>query len=537
MTQSEHIKLIEEYNALRAELDAAREEMKATLEKLSVQMERNSALENEVASLKDQLYWLRKKVFGKMSEKNLPVDPMQLNLFETEPMSEEEQAELRKAVEQQEQTITRTITVSKPARKPIDTTRLPVEEIDIYPDGTTTPDGSLKDEYVEIGTEETLRMETVPARVYVVKTIRHKVMLRSDVADRNPEDRRIMTPALPLAPISKCMAGASVLTDIIIGKYMYHLPFYRQIQQYREYGVSLNDSTVGGWYEAAVEKLKLLYDLLRHKILSSEYIQVDESVIPVLDDEKHRARKGYEWCVRDGLTGDVMFYYDRGSRSGRVARELLGGYRGYAQTDGYEVYEQFEPMEGITMCGCWAHARRKFVDALDENKALASEALYYISRLYAVESKADDGGLTPEQRLALRKEESYPVIRAFERWMQASYPKVSLQSRMGRAIAYTYSLLPRLSRYVNDGRINIDNNLIENAIRPLALGRKNYLFCGNDASAYRAAIVYSLIGTCKAAGVEPRLWMEDVLRRIPYYERDGRDMSDLLPREWVKRKE
>ena len=217
MTQSEHIKLIEEYNALRAELDAAREEMKATLEKLSVQMERNSALENEVASLKDQLYWLRKKVFGKMSEKNLPVDPMQLNLFETEPMSEEEQAELRKAVDQQEQTITRTITVSKPARKAIDTTRLPVEEIDIYPDGTTTPDGSLKDEYVEIGTEETLRMETVPARVYVVKTIRHKVMLRSDVADRNPEDRRIMTPALPLAPISKCMAGASVLTDIIIG--------------------------------------------------------------------------------------------------------------------------------------------------------------------------------------------------------------------------------------------------------------------------------------------------------------------------------
>lgn len=537
MTQSEHIKLIEEYNALRAELDAAREEMKATLEKLSVQMERNSALENEVASLKDQLYWLRKKVFGKMSEKNLPVDPMQLNLFETEPMSEEEQVELRKAVEQQEQTITRTITVSKPARKPIDTTRLPVEEINIYPDGTTTPDGSLKDEYVEIGTEETLRMETVPARVYVVKTIRHKVMLRSDVADRNPEDRRIMTPALPLVPVSKCMAGASVLTDIIIGKYMYHLPFYRQIQQYREYGVSLNDSTVGGWYEAAVEKLKLLYDLLRHKILSSEYIQVDESVIPVLDDEKHRARKGYEWCVRDGLTGDVMFYYDRGSRSGRVARELLGGYHGYAQTDGYEVYEQFEPMEGITMCGCWAHARRKFVDALDENKTLASEALYYISRLYAVESKADDGGLTPEQRLALRKEESYPVIRAFERWMQASYPKVSLQSRMGRAIAYTYSLLPRLSRYVNDGRINIDNNLIENAIRPLALGRKNYLFCGNDASAYRAAIVYSLIGTCKAAGVEPRLWMEDVLRQIPYYERDGKDMSDLLPREWVKRKE
>ncbi|MBO7417128.1 MAG: IS66 family transposase [Bacteroidaceae bacterium] len=534
MTQSEHIKLIDKYNALKAELDAAREGMKAALEKLSVQMEKNSALEDEVASLKDQLYWLRKKVFGKMSEKNLPVDPRQLNLFETGPMSEDEQAELRKAVTQQEQTITRTITVSKPSRKPIDTTRLPVEEINIYPDGTTTPEGALKDGYVEIGTEETLRMETVPARVYVVRTIRHKVMLRSD-AGKYPEDRMILTPSLPPAPISKCIAGASVLTDIIVGKYMYHLPFYRQIQQYREYGVSLNDSTVGGWYEAAVEKLKLLYDLLRQKILSSEYIQVDESVIPVLDDERHKARKGYEWCVRDGLTGDVMFYYDRGSRSGRVARELLGGYRGFAQTDGYEVYDQFESMEDITMCGCWAHARRKFADALKENRTLSSEALYYISRLYAVESKADDEGLKPEKRMELRREKSYPVIQAFEKWMQTRFPQVSPQSRMGKAIAYTYALLPRLSRYVNDGRINIDNNLIENAIRPLALGRKNYLFCGNDASAYRAAIVYSLIGTCKAAGVEPRLWMEDALRQIPYYERDGRDLADLLPREWAKR--
>lgn len=534
MDQSEHIKLIEENMRLNAELESSRQKMMSVLEKFSAQMDKISALESEVASLKDQLYWLRKKMFGKMSEKNLPVDPMQLNLFETESLTDEEQKELDKAVEEQEQTITRTITVSKPSRKPIDTTRLPVEEINIYPDGTTAEDGSLKDEYVEIGTEETLRMETVPAKVYVVKTIRHKVMLRSGAIDKYPEDRRILTPALPLVPIAKCMAGASVLTDIIINKFMYHLPFYRQIQQYREYGVSLNDSTVGGWYEAAVEKLKLLYDLLRRRILSSEYIQVDESVIPVLDDEKHKARKGYEWCVRDGLTGDVMFYYDRGSRAGRVARELLGGYHGYAQTDGYEVYDEFEHRDGITMCGCWAHARRKFADALEENKKLASEALYYISQLYAVESKADDGKLKPGQRMALRKEKSYPVILAFERWMQASYPKVSVQSRMGRAIAYTYALLPRLSRYVNDGRINIDNNLIENAIRPLALGRKNYLFCGNDASAYRAAIVYSLIGTCKAAGVEPRQWMEDVLRQMPYYERDGRDLAELLPREWAK---
>lgn len=194
-----------------------------------------------------------------------------------------------------------------------------------------------------------------------------------------------------------------IVTDVMKrDPYMYHLPFYRQIQQYREYGVSLNDSTVGGWYEAAVEKLKLLYNLRRHKILSSKYIQV-------------------------------------------------------------------------------------------------------------------------------RKEESYPVIRAFERWMQASYPKVSLQSRMSRAIAYTYSLLPRLSRYVNDGRINIDNNLIENAIRPLALGRKNYLFAGNHDAAIRAAIIYSLFSSCKAARVDTRIWLEDVLVRLPGYKGD---LAGLLPSNW-----
>ena len=149
--------------------------------------------------------------------------------------------------------------------------------------------------------------------------------------------------------------------------------------------------------------------------------------------------------------------------------------------------------------GCWAHTRRKFTEALDENKVLATQALCHIGKLYKIESEADEAGLSIEERKEKRIWESYPVILEFERWMQDAYLKVLPKSRTGKAIEYTFSLLPRLSRYINDGRVNIDNNLIENAIRPLALGRKNYLFCGNDALAYRAAIVYSLIGTCKSA--------------------------------------
>lgn len=492
----------------------------------------------EIKKLSDTLLWLRRKVFGKMSEKNLPLDPDQLLLFEQEHLTDEERARLDKEVEAAEQQMTKTITVKvKPSRRDLDTTGLPTEVIDIYPDGTTDENGKLKDEYVEIGTDESSRLEHIAAKTYIKKTVIHKVMLKSDSNNKTPEDRRIICARLPLAPVNRCMAGASVLTDIIIGKFMYHLPFYRQIQQYKESGITISDSTMGGWYEAAVEKLKLLYDILRQHILQSEYIQIDESVLPVIDSEKHKARKGYEWCVRDAIRGAVMFYYDRGSRGGKVAREILGAYKGAVQCDGYDAYDQFEKNDNITVYGCWAHARRKFVDALNENNRLATEALCFIRKIYKVESDADKAGLNADERKEQRLKISYPTIRLFETWMKETYLKVLPNSKMGDAIEYTYSLLPRLSRYVNDGRINIDNNLIENAIRPLALGRKNYLFCGNDASAYRAAIVYSLISTCKAVDVDPRTWMEDVLRKIPYYQRDQRDLAELLPFNWKNRYE
>ena len=409
-----------------------------------------------IQDLQNRLLWLRKKVFGPMSEKALPVDPAQLSLFDEKHLTGEERARLDREVEEAEKTITKTITVKA---RPLDTTGLPEKVFHIYPDRVLDGDGNLKAEYVEIGTDESSRLEKRPAEVYIHKDVFHKVILKSDIETKHPEDR---------------------------------------------------------------------------EILSSEYVQVDESVMPVIDNEKHKARKGYEWCVRDGITGDVMFWYDRGSRGHHVAREILGGYRGNVQCDGYEAYDQFERMPGITVHGCWAHVRRKFVDSLKENERLAMEGILFIRKLYKVESDADDKGLSAEERMEQRRKISYPTILMFEKWIEETYAKVLPKSRLGEALAYAYSLLPRLSRYVNDGRINIDNNLIENAIRPLALGRKNYLFCGNDASAYRAAIVYSLIGTCRAAGVDPRTWMEDVLSKLPYWQRDGKDLAGLLPRAWAK---
>lgn len=394
------------------------EQEKALLEEIEKLRQDKAALISRVSSLEQSLYWLRKKVFGRMSEKSLPLDPNQLFLFSKEAMSSMEISRLEEEVRKSEEEITRTIKVKeKPVRKSLDTSSLPVEIIDLYPEGTTDEEGRLKDDFIEIGKEESLRLERVLVKVYILKTVRHKVMSKSDM-EKYPEERQILIHPLPLVPVSKCMEGSSVLTDIIIGKFMYHLPFYRLTQQYRESGIGISESTMCGWYEMAVEKLKLLYNLLKHKILSSDYIQVDESVIPVMDNEKHKAKKGYEWCVRDGITGDVMFHYDRGSRSGMVARELLGCYHGIVQCDGYAAYEQFEQMKGITLVGCWAHVRRKYVDALEENRTLATQAIHYIGRLYKVESDAGEAGLTAEERKEKRIREAYPLILEFEKWLQ-----------------------------------------------------------------------------------------------------------------------
>ena len=490
-------------------------------------------LKNKVASLEDQLYWLRKKMFGKMSEKNLPLDPAALlepGLFD-EPLTEEERASLEADIKKNEEEESRLIQVKGFERKPrkaIDTANLEVREEHIYPDVEN------REEYTELDPEVTDTLVMVPAQIYVRRIIRHKLVLKSNLQIQNPDRKPFELAPLPVMPLPKCMASESLLTDIILQKFMYHMPFYRVIQKYKELGVKISDSTMNDWYAAACEKLKLLYDILKREVLSKDYIQVDESTLPVIDNEKHRAVKGYMWCTRAVEDNLVVFHYDMGSRSYDTARKLLRGYRGTIQTDGYDAYDQFEADPHIQVIGCWAHARRKWSDALDEDKRTASEALAYISKLYHIENEAKEAGLTGDALKEKRQKESYPVILQFEKWMYETVTKTSQNSRVGKAIKYTLPLMPRLGRYVNDGRFCIDNNLIENAIRPLALGRKNFLFCGNHDAAVRAAIVYSLVDTCKAVGKDPREWMEDVLVRIPGNENNREALRDLLPDKWAK---
>jgi len=508
------------------DIQALVEENRKLSERVAELMAEKSELQNTVASLTAQMAWFRKKLYGSMSEKRLPLDPKVLEptLFDM-PLPAEEQARLDAEVKKMEEDNAKVIE-AKPhkrvVRKPV-YSDLPVEETHIYPEG-------VKDnpEYVEIGVENTDTLAIQPARMYIKRTVRHKFVLKSSLQIKHPERQAFLIAPLPETVIPKGMASESLLADILINKYVYHLPFYRQIQKYKELGVVLSDATIGDWFAAVCSRLRPLYDMLRKKIMSSDYIQVDESTLPVIDNEKHRAVKGYMWAVRNPLTSEVYFHYDMGSRGGETARKLIGSYVGAVQTDGYEVYASFENAPGKRMIGCWAHVRRKFAEALEEDRKHASEAIVYISKLYKIEEEMRESHLDADAIQVRRQKESYPIIQEFERWMGSVSGKLLPKSRMGKALVYTYAILPRLSRYVLDGRYNIDNNGIENAIRPLAIGRKNYLFCGNHDAAVRAAIIYSLFSCCKAAGVDTREWLENILKRIPVEQ----DLEALLPKNW-----
>ena len=269
--------------------------------------------------------------------------------------------------------------------------------------------------------------------------------------------------------------------------------------------------------------------------MSSDYIQMDESIIPVVDKDKPRAtKKGYHWVVRSPELKSLFFHYDKGSRAKYVAVDILKDFKGAVQSDGYGAYDIYEKKQGVALLGCWAHVRRKFEHALEEDPDRASEALRMIGELYAIERYAKENNLPPDKIKRLRETEAYPRIREFERWIEeiVTSGRILKQSAMGKAIAYAYSLYPRLSRYVMDGRYQIDNNMAENAVRPLALGRKNYLFCRTHESAYHTSIIYSLLGTCKLWDINPEEWLTDIFNRIGDCKQSK--LEELLPHKWTR---
>jgi len=537
--------LLQERDELYQELSKLRQADGGALEKAEKKNAHYEKVIKEkdfiIKKLTDQLAWLRRKFWKPSSEKYIPSDPAQRKLdFDGLEILPEEEATITASANE---IITYKRTrVEREKKQPV---RMPLPEHLRREVEVIEPEG-IDENWVRIGEEVTEQLEHKPGELYVRRIIRPKYALKKDlqlVQDASGEeskDKAVKIAPLPLLPLPRSNAGASLLAELIMGKYMYHLPFHRQLSLFKLEGIKIPASTVNDWFVGCGDLLRALYYRLKEIVLQSDYIQVDESTVPVINNEKHRAVKAYLWVVRAVMKNLVFFHYDKGSRAQKVVIELLRDYKGAVQTDGYEAYSIYENKKGVLLLGCWAHARRKYNEALKEDQSGATYALEQISLLYGVESMADDQELDYQQRAELRSRLAYPILCGFEKWIINYMPKALPKGRMSQALTYTYSLFHRLSRYHLDGRYQMDSNLVENSIRPLALGRKNYMFCGNHSlsrfsgnAAENAAIMYSLLGCCAAQDVNPREWLTDVLTRIPYYNNNySLDLADLLPHNW-----
>ena len=534
---------LEHYEAIIREKDNKIKQLNGTVNQLDNKIkylgDKIINFEDKIKQLTDQLAWLRRKFWKPSSEKYIPSDPAQRKLdFDGLDILPEEEGIVKASA---------TEIISYERRKPEhekkQPIRLPLPEHLRREEETIEPEG-IDENWVRIGEEVTEQLEHKPGELYVRRIIRPKYALKKDMQLQQELEvdgilnKTITIAPLPLLPLPRSNAGASLLAELLMGKYMYHLPFHRQISLFKLEGIKIPASTVNDWFSGSSDLLRALYYRLKEIVLESDYIQIDESTVPVINNEKHRAVKAYLWVVRAVMKKMVFFHYDKGSRSQKVVTELLHNYKGAVQTDGYEAYSIYENKKGVLLLGCWAHARRKFNEAMKEDKTGAVYALEQIGLLYGVETMADDQDLDYQQRAELRSRLAYPILCAFEKWIVNYMPKALNGGRMSQALKYTYSLFHRLSRYHLDGRYQIDNNLVENTIRPLALGRKNYLFCGNHDAAENAAVMYSLLGCCSAMDVNPREWLTDVLIRIPYYNNDySLDLADLLPHNWKAARE
>ena len=483
--------------------ELSREELISDLEKKSF----------EIESLKAELAELKRLVFGSKSERFVPAVP-------------DEQLSLGLAIEEkQKELITQTIEVTRtvekksqnhPGRMPLPA-HLPRVEHVIEPLEDTS-------EMKKIGEEITESLEYTPGKFFVNKYIRPKYA--------KPSAEGVVIGELPSRIIEKGIAGASLLAYMLISKYTDHLPLHRQIEIFKREGIKLASSTVSDWVNQAITPLLPLSELMLKKVQCSKYLQADETPIKVLDkDKKGDSHRGYYWVYHAVEEGLVYFDYREG-RSREGPEEILENFKGYLQTDGYGAYDAFGKKPGIHLIHCMAHARRKFEHALDNHRTVAEYALTEFQKLYAVERECREAQLSFEERKQERQQKSVPLLKSLGGWMKEEYVKVNPKSTLGEALFYSISRWDKLSAYTDDGMLEIDNNLVENAIRPVAVGRKNYLFAGSHDAARRSAMMYTFMASCKKNDVNPYEWLKDVLNRIS--EHPINKIEDLLPGNWKK---
>lgn len=375
---------------------------------------------------------------------------------------------------------------------------------------------------VKIGEETSEQLDYQPASLFVTEHVRNKYACKAC-------EGHVVTTAMPAQPIDKGRPGPGLLAQVITAKYADHVPLNRQVEIFARHRVTLARQTLCDWVAEGAALLEPLYRDLLGNVLASKVIHTDDTPVPVQDRERRQTRAGRLWVyVGDASPPDIVYDYTATrSRAGPLA--VLGAFRGYLQADAYAGYDALYATGRVVEVGCWAHARRYFWEAKAADEARALLALGFIQQLYRVEAEAKD--LDAAARGALRQGQAGPVLERFKRWLDEQADGVLPRSPIGEAVHYARAQWAALTRYVDDGDLTMDNNVSERALRRVCTGRKNWLFCGSDEGGTRAAILYSIVATCKAHAIDVWAYLKDVLERIPTHP--DRRRAELLPRNWA----
>ena len=474
----------------------------------------------EVELLKVQLMRLRRMQFGQSSEK-LAREIAQLEL--TLEDLEAESGDLPVA-EAGCELVELAAGKTKPARRALPD-HLPRETVR-HEIGPVCPDcgGPVR----PAGEDCTQVLDYVPGHFKVIEHIRPKLSCRAC-------DTLHQAPA-PLLPIERGRPGPGLLAHVLVSKYADHLPLYRQAEMFARDGVELSRSTLAGWVGRVAWELRPLIDAVAAHVLAAPKVHGDDTPVPVLAPGAGKTRTGRLWAyVRDdrpygGADPPAVFYRYSADRRGEHPRSHLADYRGALQADGYAGFDGLYEAGAVTEVACWAHVRRKIHDVhVVQNTATTTEALERIGRLYQIE--AEMRGRPATERQARRQAAARPQLNDLKHWLETTLRRISGKSELAKAIRYALNRWDALVRYCEDGRLEIDNNTAERAIRAIALGRKNWLFAGSDDGGNRAAAVYTLIETAKLNGVDPRAYLTDVLARIASHP--AKQIADLLPWTWL----
>jgi transposase len=467
------------------------------------------------ANLLEEIRLAKQHRFGSSSEKNIS----QSDLFDEAgiELPEEVKEQLSDEIEVKSHTRKK-----HPVRRPLPS-YLP-REVVLHDIPDTEKVCHCGEQLVQIGEQISEQLKYIPAKISVIQHLRPKYACKHC-------QENVKIASMPTLLLPKSIATPELVAHVIISKYCDHLPLYRQEGMWQRMEIDMPRSSLCGWILKTAELCEPLIRLLQQDIVTYDYAQVDETTVQVLNEiGRDNQTKSYMWVYRGGVDKLSIVYEYQETRGGYHAQQFLAGFKGYLQSDAFSGYNWALNDNNIISVGCHAHARRPFAELAKSNKnsGLSHEALKFYRKLYAVEKEARDNQLPAELRYQLRQEKSVPTLSAFKKWLDHHLTKTSEQGVIGKAIRYCLSHWNELNNYLKDGRIEIDNNLVENAIRPFALGRKNWLFNASPSGAKAGAIFYSLIETCKANNIEPYKYFCMMLNRIRACKSDD-DYRNLLP--------